>query len=60
MDHFCLEMEAGSVDDVIQDLRKVGIEVASGPVQRRDGASVFVTDPDGVYVELLVKNKQER
>lgn len=56
MDHFCLEMEAESVDDVIQDLRKAGIEVTSGPVQRREGASVFVCDPDGVRVELLIKN----
>jgi len=60
MDHFCLEMEAESAEQVIQDLRRAGIEVASGPVQRREGASVFVTDPDGVHVELLVKNKQEQ
>jgi catechol 2,3-dioxygenase-like lactoylglutathione lyase family enzyme len=57
MDHFCLEMEAASADEVIQDLRKAGIEVASGPVARREGASVFVCDPDGAHVELLVKNK---
>ena len=57
MDHFCLEMEAVSVDEVIQDLRRAGIEVPGGPVQRREGASVFVSDPDGVAVELLIKNR---
>ena len=60
MDHFCFEMQAESADDLMRGLRKAGIEVDRGPVERREGASVFVADPDGVRVELLIKNRQER
>ena len=56
MDHFCLIVDAASVDDVISDLRQAGIDVACGPVKRRDGVAVFVQDPDGVRVELQLKN----
>jgi catechol 2,3-dioxygenase-like lactoylglutathione lyase family enzyme len=55
MDHFCLVVDAASVDDVIADLRQAGIDVVRGPVQRRDGMAVFVHDPDGVRVELQLK-----
>lgn len=60
MDHFCLEAEAASIEDVIADLRAVGIEVVAGPTTRRDGSSVFVHDPDGVRVELQLKNPTTR
>ncbi len=43
-----------SVDQLIGVLRCVGIDIVKGPVERRDGASVFVHDPDGVHVELRV------
>ena len=56
MDHFCLIVDAASVDDVMSDLRQAGIDVARGPVKRRDGVAVFVQDPDGVRVELQLKN----
>jgi glyoxylase I family protein len=56
MDHFCLIVDAASIDDVISVLRQVGIDVARGPVKRRDGVAVFVQDPDGVRVELQLKN----
>ena len=55
MDHFCLLVDAASVDDVIADLQQAGIDVARGPVKRRDGVAVFVQDPDGVRVELQLK-----
>ena len=56
MDHFCLLVDAASVDDVIADLRRVGIDIVRGPVERRDGTALFVHDPDGVRVELQLKN----
>ncbi len=56
MDHLCLEAEAASIEDVIAGLRAVGIDVVAGPTKRRDGSSVFVHDPDGVRVELQLKN----
>ena len=56
MDHFCLIVDAASVDDVISVLRQAGIDVARGPLKRRDGVAVFVQDPDGVRVELQLKN----
>ena len=55
MDHFCLIVDAASVEDVIADLREVGIDVVRGPVERRDGMALFVHDPDGVRVELQLK-----
>jgi catechol 2,3-dioxygenase-like lactoylglutathione lyase family enzyme len=56
MDHFCLIVDAASVDDVIADLRQAGIDIVRGPVERRDGMALFVHDPDGVRVELQLKN----
>jgi catechol 2,3-dioxygenase-like lactoylglutathione lyase family enzyme len=52
--HFCLDMDAASIDDVIADVRHAGLDIFRGPVERRDGTSVFVHDPDGVRVELRV------
>jgi catechol 2,3-dioxygenase-like lactoylglutathione lyase family enzyme len=55
MDHFCLTVDAASIDDVVADLRQVGIDIVHGPVERRDGTALFVHDPDGVRVELQLK-----
>jgi lactoylglutathione lyase len=52
VDHFCLLMEAASIDDLVAHLRQARIDIVKGPVERRDGRSVFVHDPDGVRVEL--------
>ena len=54
MHHYCLDMDAASMDDLIADLGEAGLRVVRGPVQRRDGTSVFVHDPDGVRVELRI------
>ena len=56
MDHFCILVDSESVDDLIADLREAKIEIVKGPEKRRDGAAVFVHDPDGVPVELQLKN----
>jgi catechol 2,3-dioxygenase-like lactoylglutathione lyase family enzyme len=56
IDHFCLQVEATSFDGVIADLQRAGIDVGKGAEQRRDGTSVYLHDPDGVRVELLLKN----
>jgi len=42
------------VDQLIGVLRRVGIDIVKGLVERRADASVFVYDPDGVHVELRV------
>jgi glyoxylase I family protein len=55
LDHFCLEVESATIDDLVNALRQAGLEIAKGPVQRRDGISLFVNDPDGCRVELVVK-----
>src|SRR5262249_52898162 len=55
MDHFCLTVDAVSIHDVIADLRENGVEIARGPVERRDGTSVFVNDPDGTKIELRIE-----
>ena len=54
MHHFCVDMEAASIDAVVADLQQAGLSIYRGPVERRDGTSVFVYDPDGVRVELRV------
>ncbi|MGH2360605.1 MAG: VOC family protein [bacterium] len=53
--HFCLNMEAASIDDLIADLGRAGVEIFRGPVERADGTSVFVHDPDGFKVELRIE-----
>jgi lactoylglutathione lyase len=55
VDHFCFLVEAASIDDVIRDLQQAGIDTGKGAEQRRDGTSVYIQDPDGVRVELLLK-----
>jgi glyoxylase I family protein len=55
IDHFCLEVESATIDELVGALRQAGVEIAKGPVQRRDGTSLFVSDPDGCRVELIVK-----
>ena len=52
MHHFCLRVEAGSVEELIADVRRAGLEIVRGPSKRRDGTSLFLADPDGVRVEL--------
>jgi len=52
MDHFCLRMEAASIEELMADVRQAGLEVVRGPIKRRDGTSLFLSDPDGVRVEL--------
>jgi catechol 2,3-dioxygenase-like lactoylglutathione lyase family enzyme len=50
--HFCLDMEAESIEELMAELQAAGLSIVRGPVARRDGTSVFVLDPDGVRVEL--------
>ena len=56
IDHLCLGMNSPSIDDLIASLGKAGIPIAGGPVRRSDGIALFVCDPDGIRVELLVKD----
>ena len=56
MDHFCLAVDAASIEVVVADLKRVGIAVERGPIKRRDGMALFVHDPDGVRVELQLKS----
>jgi glyoxylase I family protein len=55
IDHFCLSVDAASIDEVVADLRRAGIDIVRGPVPRRDGTALFVHDPDGVRVELQLR-----
>ena len=55
IDHFCLEVEAASIDEVVADLRQAGIEVVDGPLERRDSTALILHDPDGITVELQLK-----
>lgn len=57
-DHLCLEMSAATIDEVVAALAEAGLAVASGPVARSDGTALFVHDPDGARIELLVKHER--
>jgi glyoxylase I family protein len=56
LDHFCLEIASATIEDLVAALRQAGVEIAKGPVRQRDGMSLFVSDPDGCRVEIIVKN----
>jgi lactoylglutathione lyase len=57
MDHFCFEVGNESLEDLVAALGRAGIAVAKDPVRRREGVALFVSDPDGVRVELIVKDQ---
>jgi hypothetical protein len=48
-------MASAGIADLVGALGRVGIAIAKGPIERRDGVSLFVQDPDGVRVELILK-----
>src|SRR5580698_4159172 len=56
VDHLCLDMDYATMDELIEALAAAGIAIASGPVKRSDGTALFVHDPDGMRIELLVKH----
>jgi len=56
VDHLCLAMDYRTIDDLIAALHESAIDIANSPVKRSDGAALFVHDPDGLRVELLVKD----
>ena len=56
VDHFCLIVEPGDMEAMLQDLRRQGVET-HGPVSSRWGAqgqgdSFTIIDPDGNTIEL--------
>lgn len=55
IDHFCFEVEGTSIRDVVAALGRTGVAVVKGPIKRRDGTSLFLSDPDGSRVELIVR-----
>jgi catechol 2,3-dioxygenase-like lactoylglutathione lyase family enzyme len=56
IDHFCLTVDYADADALIAALHEAGIAIARGPIARRDGTAFFLRDPDGVQVELQIKN----
>ena len=58
IDHFCFEVDAASIDEVVASLQHAGIEIADGPMERRDSTALMLIDPDGVNVELQLKRPQ--
>ena len=45
-------------DEIVAALVEAKIAIASGPVARSDGTALFVHDPDGARIELLVKHER--
>lgn len=39
VDHFCFEADAASIDEAVESLKRAGIEIADGPLQRRDSVA---------------------
>jgi catechol 2,3-dioxygenase len=52
MDHVCLQIEAASVDEIMETLHQAQAEIFWGPVVRQGSTSVYVYDPDGIHIEL--------
>ena len=46
------------IDDIVADLQQAGVAIVRGPVERQDGTCLFISDPDGVKVELRLEKKQ--
>jgi catechol 2,3-dioxygenase-like lactoylglutathione lyase family enzyme len=59
VDHFCIEVDAASIDEVVAGLKRAGIEIAGGPMERRDSTALILVDPDGVKVELQLKRSTQ-
>ena len=55
IDHFCFEVDAPSIGELVAGLKRAGIEITGGPVERRDSTALILVDPDGVKVELQLK-----
>ena len=63
VDHFCLQIEAISEDDLRQWLESHGVEVGDFEVRygaEAFGSSVYIRDPDSNIVELRLGRFRER
>lgn len=56
MDHFCLVVDAGDWQPLLDRLGRAGVELEMGPLEldgaRGVGTGVYIRDPDGNRVEL--------
>ena len=46
IDHFCLEVESATIDELVGSLRQAGVEIAKGPVPASNLSSR--SDPTGI------------
>lgn len=60
VDHIAFFIPPASFDEAVQILRKHGVTVVRGPLQRGAGRSVNFLDPDGTELELHTSTLQER
>ena len=56
IDHFCLMMESGTMNELVAALGEAGLEIAKEPTEWRDGGTVFLHDHDDIRVELSIRN----
>lgn len=56
MNHFCIALDKGDWDAMLERLSAGGVEIEVGPMTlsgaRGNGTSIYVRDPDGNRVEL--------
>jgi catechol 2,3-dioxygenase-like lactoylglutathione lyase family enzyme len=56
VDHVCIGIEAGDLNDVVRYLRSQAVEVMGEPAMRYgahgQGLSIYVRDPEGNVIEL--------
>jgi len=52
--HFCLNVAAGTIEQLLAELERAGLNPFRGPVERKSGTSLFLHDPDGIKVELRI------
>lgn len=56
LDHFCLSIQCEDLAALAEALRRQGVDVVGGVVERRGaygtGPSLYIHDPDGYQIEL--------
>jgi catechol 2,3-dioxygenase-like lactoylglutathione lyase family enzyme len=45
----------GTIDEALEHLRRNGVEIEQGPLDRPDGPHVYFRDPDGSLLEFVAR-----
>ncbi|MCZ8521472.1 MULTISPECIES: VOC family protein [Paenibacillus] len=60
MDHAAFTIDGADFPQAVDTLRRAGVPIVRGPIERGGGFSVNFLDPDGTQLELFTGSLQER